>query len=221
MRVAVVPAYQEAATIGDTLAALRPLVDRIIVADDGSQDLTSERAASAGAVVIRRTNRGGKGAAAEAGVRAALGLGGTVVLLADADLGSSAASLATLLETVEADAPDAPDMAIGVLPAQPGGGFGLVRDYAADAIEAATHWRPMAPLSGQRALTASAVAVCLPFAPGFGLETAMTIDALRAGLRVHEIPVSATHRPLGRGLRGALHRARQGVQIRSALQDRR
>ena len=49
----------------------------------------------------------------------------------------------------------------------------------------------------------------------------MTIDAVRAGLRVVEIPIEGlTHRPTGRGPRGFVHRARQGVDIVGAVISR-
>ena len=45
----------------------------------------------------------------------------------------------------------------------------------------------------------------------------MTIDAVRAGFRVVEIPVPGlTHRATGRTLRGFVHRGRQGLQIARA-----
>jgi hypothetical protein len=80
---------------------------------------------------------------------------------------------------------------------------------------------PREPLSGQRALSAAALATVRPLAPGFGLETAMTIDAVRAGLRVVEIPIDGlSHRATGRGARGFAHRARQGLDILAAVATR-
>jgi hypothetical protein len=70
-------------------------------------------------------------------------------------------------------------------------------------------------------LTAACLAAVRPLAGGFGMETAMTIDAVRAGCRVVEIPVAGlTHRATGRGLRGFLHRGRQGLQIALASMAR-
>lgn len=77
-----------------------------------------------------------------------------------------------------------------------------------------------APMSGQRALTAEALAALRPLAGGFGVETAMGIDAARAGLRVMEVPVAAAHRPRGRGVAGFAHRARQGVHLLAAALPR-
>lgn len=65
------------------------------------------------------------------------------------------------------------------------------------------------PLSGQRALSARARASLFPVASGFGVETRMTIDALRLGLDVREVEVDLTHRATGRDLAGFAHRGRQ------------
>jgi glucosyl-3-phosphoglycerate synthase len=49
----------------------------------------------------------------------------------------------------------------------------------------------------------------------------MTIDAVRAGLRVIEIPIEGlSHRPTGRGARGFAHRARQGADMLAAVAPR-
>jgi hypothetical protein len=49
----------------------------------------------------------------------------------------------------------------------------------------------------------------------------MTIDAVRAGLRVLEVPIDGLeHRPTYRNLRGFLHRGRQGWDIAKAVLPR-
>jgi glucosyl-3-phosphoglycerate synthase len=69
-----IPARNEAATIGEIVGAIAGrlvtvgLVDELIVVDDGSADGTGELAAAAGAQVIRRTGRAGKGEALRCGV---------------------------------------------------------------------------------------------------------------------------------------------------------
>jgi hypothetical protein len=88
-------------------------------------------------------------------------------------------------------------------------------------IANATGRRMAEPLSGQRAVRWEALPVLLPFAPGFGIEVAMTIDALRAGLRVVEVEVDLHHNPTGKDLSGILHRARQARAISRELTRRR
>ena len=57
--VACIPAYNEEKTIGGVLVRTMKYVDRVVVCDDGSGDLTSEIAGGLGAVVVRHErNRG-------------------------------------------------------------------------------------------------------------------------------------------------------------------
>jgi hypothetical protein len=138
-------------------------------------------------------------------------------LFVDGDLGETARALAPLLEEVIVGRAD---LAIALPPPQEGGGFGLVKGFAAWAIRAACGFEAAAPLSGQRAIRAAALDECRPLAAGFGVEAAMTIDAVRAGFRVVEVPAPVRHRPTGRGLLGFVHRAGQGVAIAAALAPR-
>jgi hypothetical protein len=211
--VALVPARNEEASVGATVRALRGLgLDEVVVVDDASSDATAAAALGAGATVIRIPRHAGKGAAMEGALRRLPDA--DVWLFADADLGGSAAGLGALL----AACGQGVDLAIAVLPPQAGGGLGSVRRFAAWAIRRLGGVRTTAPLSGQRAITRACLAAARPLAPGFGVETAMTIDAARAGFRVEEIAVPGlTHRATGRGVRGFVHRGRQGIQIAAAV----
>ncbi len=82
---AVVPCFNEAATIRKVVAGVRPLVARIIVVDDGSTDATAARARRAGADVVRHELNQGKGAAVNTGLTAALHAGAEWVVLLDGD----------------------------------------------------------------------------------------------------------------------------------------
>jgi hypothetical protein len=81
----------------------------------------------------------------------------------------------------------------------------------------ATGWRPAQPLNGQRCLTRAAFEAARPLAPGFGVETGLTIDLLRQGMRVAEVEVPLGHRATGGDWRSQLHRARQFVDVGRAL----
>jgi hypothetical protein len=211
--VAIVAAADEAERVDATVRALTGLVDEVVVVDDGSSDQTESAALSAGATVLRSRRRRGKGRAVEG----ALGRisQADAWLFADADLADSAGRLGPVLQAVT---DGRADVAIARFPKLAGGGFGLVKRAAAWWIERLSGFRAVEPLSGQRALSAAALSAVRPLAPGFGLETAMTIDAVRAGLRVIEVPIDGlSHRPTGRGARGFAHRARQGFDILAAI----
>jgi hypothetical protein len=214
--IALVAAHDEVDRVAATVGALTGLVDEVVVVDDGSTDGTGSAALVAGATVLRASRRRGKGRALEEALDRLAPA--DVYLLADADLGATALFLEPLVEAVRIG--DA-DVAIADFPRLEGGGFGIVKRTAARSIRSLTGYEAGEPLSGQRALTAAALAAVRPLAPGFGLETGMTIDAIRAGLRVIEIPIEGlSHRPTGRGARGFAHRARQGVDILGAVSTR-
>jgi hypothetical protein len=212
--VALVAANDEAGDIGATVRALRsiPPVSLVVVADDGSRDETASRAQEAGATVLRSPRRRGKGGALEGALERLSAA--DVWLLADADLGTSAANLEPVLREVLVGRAD---LVIAIPPRQAGGGFGLVRRFAGWGIRRSSGFRAAAPLSGQRACTGRMLTACRPLAAGFGVEAAMTIDAVRGGGRVTEVPAEVTHRATGRGLRGFAHRGRQGLDIVRAL----
>ncbi|MGH2679684.1 MAG: glycosyltransferase family 2 protein [Actinomycetota bacterium] len=214
--VALVAAFDEAERIAPTVAALQDLADEVVVVDDGSRDGTSSAALVAGATVLRASRRRGKGRAIEEALERLPPA--EIWLLADADLARTASRLAPLVDAVREDRAD---LAIAAFPKLAGGGFGIVKRAAARAIHLVSGFAAREPLSGQRALTAAALAVVRPLSPGFGIEVGMTIDAVRAGLRVIEIPIEGlSHRPTGRGARGFAHRARQGADILAAVASR-
>jgi Glycosyl transferase family 2 len=192
-----VAARDEAERIGATVEALRrefPAAE-ILVVDGASSDGTAERAEEAGAVVVRLERRG-KGEALSAGERAAAP---GPLLFCDADLRGS----------VEPLAESSADLAVAAFARRSGGGFGIAKRVARELIRLRTGFVAREPLSGQRRLSERARAACFPLAPGFGCELRMTIDALRAGLKVEEIELDLEHRPTGRNLEGFAHRGRQ------------
>lgn len=80
----VIPAFNEAASIGPLVASLRLVGPwrEILVVDDGSTDDTGARASEAGAVLIRHPYNKGNGASVKTGIRRA---SGDFVLVLDAD----------------------------------------------------------------------------------------------------------------------------------------
>jgi glycosyltransferase involved in cell wall biosynthesis len=221
--VIVIPALNEslriAATVGSALGL--PNVVGVVVTDDGSSDDTAKVAAAAGAEVVAHERRRGKAAAMTTGADAVrrAGFATNPLLFLDADLEASAANAGPLVGPVIAGAAD---MTIAVLPpAVGGGGRGFVMRLATSGIEAATGWHAAAPLSGQRCITRELFDAVQPLARGFGVETGLTIDALRHGARVLECPADLGHRVTGTSWRDQRHRGRQYRDVWLALAARR
>jgi glycosyltransferase involved in cell wall biosynthesis len=93
-----IPAYNEAATIGEVLerVAALGLDSQVVVVDDGSTDDTAAIAEAAGAVVIRQPNRG-KGAAIKAAIAAA---DGDIAVIQDADMEYDPVDVPDLIEPI-------------------------------------------------------------------------------------------------------------------------
>jgi glycosyltransferase involved in cell wall biosynthesis len=219
-----VAAHNEAPRIAATLAALARAFPGapIWVADDGSADATAAIARAAGAHVVSSAHVIGKGAAVTRAARAALRSAQappheprdtirhpnskSVFLLCDGDLADSAGALRALADTVaRGDA----DIAVAAFATRVGGGVGLAVGFARWAIRRRCALQTTAPISGQRALSESALQDVLPFADGFGMEIGITVDAVRAGHRLIEVELDLHHRATGRTLAGFLHRGRQ------------
>ena len=210
-----IPAYNEADRIGLTIAALkaRPELGEIVVADDGSTDGTANCARTAGATLVLTNKNGGKGAALAHAFAAARDRA-DVFLLLDADLGASAGEAVKLLPPLlSGDA----DMTVGLLPPDPAfaasgqsGGRGWVVRLARRGIRRQTGRTFQQPLSGQRAVRRAVLdALGGRFAPGFGVEVALTVGALKAGFRVQEVETSFRHKVTGGDWASIRHRARQ------------
>ena len=208
----IVAARNEVDRIAATLDALGAAFPgaQLWVADDASDDGTAGVALGHRAQVVSRGRPHGKGAnvtaAAEAALSAEPGATAELALVCDGDLGSSAAALEGLVETVaRGDA----DLAVAAFSHRVGGGFGIALRFARWAIRSRCGYAATAPISGQRAMRAAVLRELLPFASGYGMEIGMTVDAVRAGLRVTEVELELEHRASGRTLTGFVHRGRQ------------
>jgi len=224
----IIPARNEADRIAATVTAAAALdgVGLVVVVDDGSTDGTGGLARQAGAVVLRHVRNRGKAAAMQSGANAV----GLVdqrerrehprhLLFLDADLAESAGRAGPLAAPVR---DGRADMTIAVFAATVKlGGHGLVVGLSGAGIRRAVGWQPAQPLNGQRCLTRAAFEAARPLARGWGVETALTIDLLRQGLRVAEVEVDLAHRATGTGLRAQLHRAHQLTDVARALAARR
>ena len=218
----IIPAHNEAERIELTVTAVVSALltsgwadHRVLVVDDGSTDDTAGIARAAGAEVLRLDSGRGKGGALMAGLAR---VEGRYLLFLDADLGDSASEGRRLLEPLRAGEAD---LTIARLPSMAGsGGFGLVMRLARWATRRLGGRELEAPLCGQRGMTWEAWEKIGRLDAGFGVEVGMNIDALRAGLRIVEVPLEMTHRHTGRDWPGFRHRGRQFWHVLRAVARR-
>ncbi len=213
----IIPAYNESGSIQDTIQAIKNLqvVNQIIVVNDCSTDLTGDLAQVAGAEVYNLPKNVGKGGAINFGMKYAKG---GIIGFIDGDLGKSAVEVEKLIiPVIERKA----DMTIGRFPpAVKKGGFGFVTNLAKKGIRWFTGLQVASPLSGQRVMRREIIEKIGPLEARFGVEVGLTIDVLRLGFRVKEIPVQMTHAETGRNLAGFLHRGHQFLDVLTVLTKR-
>ncbi len=208
----VLPAYNEADIIGDTIDSLKTVFDRrqILVVNDGSTDDTSLVAEKKGIRVIGFPENRGKGEAMNLAWQTAPS---DIYLFIDADLGRSAEKMSVLLEPVISGFAD---MTIADIHAPDGhrGGFGFVKLLAQKALLHYAGIGTNCPLSGQRAIRRSLIEDIGGFESGYGIELDLTISALCRRSNVIEVPVkNVSHRLTGRNIEGFKHRGKQFWQI--------
>jgi glycosyltransferase involved in cell wall biosynthesis len=181
----VVPVFDESATVGHVVAALRAHCP-VIVVDDASRDESAEVAARAGATeVLRHPRRSGKGAALRTGFAAALRCGAAAIATLDGDGQHDPADLPRLL-AAHGQAPDA--LVLGNRFAVGGGDpIPVMRRAAIRAADRAL--RPLLPTGvsdsqcGFRIYPGSFLRDVALREERFVLETKALVRAVRAGCR--------------------------------------
>ncbi|MEJ7842236.1 MAG: glycosyltransferase family 2 protein [Rubrobacter sp.] len=190
----VIPAKDEEATIGELLDGIsKVVVDghtlQPIVVDDGSLDRTAAIARERGATVVTHRRNRGLGAAVRTGLRAAVETGADAVAYLDADLEYSPADIPRLLEPVLAGRADY------VLGSRFLGGvrgmrlYRRVGNHAFTALLSALTGRRITDgQTGMRAFSRKA-AEKAEIVHDYNYAQVLTLDLLRKGFRLEEVPI--------------------------------
>jgi len=188
----IIPAKNEAASIGDVVGRIRSAFPKaeVLVVDDGSTDRTPGLALEQGAKVISHPQSLGNGAAVKAGARAAAG---EVLVFLDADGQHDPADIPRLLEKLD----EGYDMVVG---ARSSSSHANSARLAANGIynviaSMVTGHRVPDLTSGFRAVKADLFRKFLYLLPnGFSYPTTITMAFLRAGFPVTFLPIVAHKR---------------------------
>ncbi len=190
----VIPAYNEAASIGRVVArtrATKPHCD-IVVVDDGSTDQTAIEAANAGARVVRHPYNKGNGAAVKSGIRAARG---EVVLLLDADGQHSPEDIDRLLEHIGDY-----DLVVGArdFSSQAGAHRGFANWAYSTLAGYLVEMKIPDLTSGFRCFKRDKVLEFIHLLPnGYSYPTTTTMSFIKSGYNVKFVPIKAHRRQKG------------------------
>ncbi|MGI6584374.1 MAG: glycosyltransferase [Gracilibacteraceae bacterium] len=212
----IIPAYNESDCILRTLEGLKGMesIKEIIVVDDGSTDSTYKLLKPLTDIkLLKNEYNKGKGSA----VRHALDyVTASFVALLDADICESAAEVNKLIQYIN---PCKKSIIIGRLPApRRKGGIGIVKGLSGICFKAMTSRKVDSLLSGQRIMPLDFIRnIELP--SGFGLEFKITLEAVRKGYEVIEVPVNMRHRETGCNVSGFVHRGKQCIDIINTIRN--
>ncbi|MDA4129584.1 MAG: glycosyltransferase family 2 protein [Thaumarchaeota archaeon] len=193
-KVAVIPAYNEEKTISKVLLLTDKLVDQIIVVDDGSTDLTGDIARALGFITLKHEINEGKGAALRTGIRyAQKETNFDILITMDSDLQHDPNEIPLLLDPILQGSADVVigvrPMVAGVMPRDR-----IIGNKLLDAMSNNKNENKHRDTqSGFRAYSASALSKIHFLENGMAIESQTYIDAVSAGLRIKEVPISTTY----------------------------
>ncbi len=202
----IVPAHNEAENLADTLAEMpRQSVDgmKVIVVDDGSTDGTAEVARRGGAdVVVRHDRNRGLGAALRTGLETAREMDARAAVYIDADGEYPPAQIPDLLAPIEAGQAD---YVLGSRYLGSRDGQSPVR-FAANLVFTAILCVAAGRVvtdgqTGFRAFSRRALERA-EIIHDYNYAQVLTLDLLKKGMRMREVPIAYRHRTKGRSFIG-------------------
>lgn len=191
-----IPAFNCERTIAEVVRDACAHVGRVVVVDDGSGDETAQRAAAAGAEVLRLETNRGKGAALLGGLQELARGGVERVVTMDGDGQHLGSEIPVLLRVSDAE-PQA--LVIGARAIEPGS----VAPLNLFGNRLANRWVKIVSgqslpdtQSGFRVYPVRATLALNCRAGRFAFETEVLIRAVRAGIPIRSVPVRAYYPPI-------------------------
>jgi len=219
----VMPVYNEVATVGPVLDAVRARFDGwVVVVDDGSTDGTGELvAARSDVILVRHETNTGYGASLASGFEVALELGATSVITMDCDGQHEPRHIAEFCEALETSGTDIVSGS-RYLPGCDSTGPAprdrrAINERVAAIINGVTGWDLTDAFCGFKVYRADALRRLAIDEPGYAMPMEFWARAWRAGLTVCEMPVERIYfdhdRSFGRDLDDPEHRVSYYMQV--------
>jgi glycosyltransferase involved in cell wall biosynthesis len=199
-----IPALDEERTIARVVVRAKPYVDSVLVVDDGSQDDTGAIAEGLGAVVVRHEKNLGKGAALRDCFAWAKQNGIDVLVTMDADGQHDPSLIPKLIDKMHQENAD---VVIGSRIVRPPEmpKFRWLGGRALDNLAGVKVGdRVVDAQSGFRAYSRRAIEALAVSEYGMGVDSALIMEADKAGLKISEVPAvtsyaglkTSTHNPV-------------------------
>jgi len=196
--IAIIPCYNEEATIGSLIARAKHFVNEVLVVDDGSNDNTSSIAKDVGATVITHKTNKGKSAGIKTGFKYALDKNYDYVITMDGDAQHDPSEIPLLLNSVKNNGHD---ITVGIRYGQ-NTEMPLWRKFGKRVLDYTTSFGNGGLVTdsqcGFRAFNKRAVENILPRLKGksFSVESEQLIRAHETGLKIDSERVSCKYKNL-------------------------
>ena len=193
LKLVCIPAFNEEKPIVDVIKKSLKYVDQVIVCDDGSSDLTAEKAKIAGAVVIKHEKNMGKGHAMKSLFKYAKDIDADVIVTIDGDGQFLPEQIGTLLKPI---LENSYDVVIGnrlsddkEMPS-----YRKIGNKMLDKITKLAAELPFSDTqSGFRSYSKKAIQSIDFSTNGFGVDSEILIDAVDKGLKITETSVTVLY----------------------------
>ncbi len=193
----VLPAYNEQKEIGMTIKSCLKETPNVVVVDDGSTDMTRQKAEKENALVLGHRVNLGKGAAMKTGAEAAFRLGADGVVFLDADGQHDPRKIPQFIKKID----EGYQIIFGERNLQ---GVPLMRLAGNKLVSFLIYCflgiRRKDPLCGYFALTEEAFRKIKWQSSDYSVETEIVVKTARAGLKYAVVPIKTIYRDRYKGV---------------------
>ena len=206
--VAAIPAFNEEKTIAKVVILAQKYVDKVIVCDDGSTDLTGEIAKRLGAEVVEHEKNLGYGAALRSLFKKVQEINPDAMVILDADYQHNPEDIPKIVEPI---LKEEADIVIGSrflteseVPKYRMFGIKVITNLA----RVASYKEITDAQSGFRAYSRKAIHSVMPTEQGMGASTEILLKAKERDLKIKEVPIKinykvekpSKHNPISHGV---------------------